>query len=188
MGAYLVVAHRTLVEDHLLDHVRSLCEASDCRFHLVVPVTHPRDHAWTDGEVTAAARRRLDEGIEAFGASGAEVTGEVGDANPVYAVATALRASGDVDDASAARRTMKAAGPIVALASTPAFRASANPGGSRPSPSSDGSWPGLSAPPRICEGPPASLRAVPGLVVLRPADANETAAAWRTALARRDGP
>jgi transketolase len=34
----------------------------------------------------------------------------------------------------------------------------------------------------------ASLRAVPGLVVLRPADANETAAAWRTALARRDGP
>jgi transketolase len=34
----------------------------------------------------------------------------------------------------------------------------------------------------------ASLRAVPGLVVLRPADANETAAAWRTALARLDGP
>ncbi len=34
----------------------------------------------------------------------------------------------------------------------------------------------------------ASLRAIPGLVVLRPADANETAAAWRTALARLDGP
>jgi GABA permease len=97
MGAYLVVAHRTLVEDHLLDHVRSLCEAGECRFHLVVPVTHPRDHAWTDGEVSAAAGRRLDEGIQAFGAVGAEVTGEVGDANPVYAVATALRASGDRD-------------------------------------------------------------------------------------------
>jgi GABA permease len=97
MGAYLVVAHRTLVEDHLLDHARSLCEAGDCRFHLVVPVTHPRDHAWTDGEVTAAARRRLDEGIVAFHAIGAEVTGEVGDANPVYAVATALRAAGDHD-------------------------------------------------------------------------------------------
>jgi transketolase len=34
----------------------------------------------------------------------------------------------------------------------------------------------------------ASLRAIPGLVVLRPADAVETAAAWRVALERRDGP
>jgi hypothetical protein len=97
MSAYLVVAHRTLVEDHLLDHVRSLCESGECRFHLVVPVTHPRDHAWSDGEVEAAARRRLDEGLVAFGAVGAEVTGEVGDANPVYAVAAALRAA-PVDD------------------------------------------------------------------------------------------
>lgn len=34
----------------------------------------------------------------------------------------------------------------------------------------------------------ASLRAIPGLVVFRPADANETAQAWRVALERRDGP
>src|SRR5512135_265755 len=34
----------------------------------------------------------------------------------------------------------------------------------------------------------AALRAIPGLVVLRPADAEETAAAWRVALLRRDGP
>jgi transketolase len=34
----------------------------------------------------------------------------------------------------------------------------------------------------------ASLRAMPGLVVLRPADANETASAWRFALEYRDGP
>jgi transketolase len=34
----------------------------------------------------------------------------------------------------------------------------------------------------------ASLRAIPNLVVLRPADANETAAAWRLALQRSDGP
>jgi hypothetical protein len=91
MRTYLVVAHRTLVEDHLLDHVRSLCERGECRFHLLVPVTHPRDHAWSDGEVEGVARRRLDEGLAAFRAIGAEVTGEVGDANPVYAVATALR-------------------------------------------------------------------------------------------------
>ncbi len=34
----------------------------------------------------------------------------------------------------------------------------------------------------------ASLRAMPGLVVLRPADANETVGAWKVALERRDGP
>ena len=33
----------------------------------------------------------------------------------------------------------------------------------------------------------ASLRAMPGLVVLRPADANETVAAWRTMIEYRDG-
>jgi len=34
----------------------------------------------------------------------------------------------------------------------------------------------------------AMLRAIPGLVTLRPADANETVDAWRTAIARTDGP
>jgi len=34
----------------------------------------------------------------------------------------------------------------------------------------------------------ASLRAIPNLVVLRPADANETAAAWKVAVQRRNGP
>jgi transketolase len=34
----------------------------------------------------------------------------------------------------------------------------------------------------------AALRAIPNLTVLRPADANETAAAWRYALTHRDGP
>ena len=93
MQTYLVVAHRTLVGEHLLDHVRSLCAAGEaqCRFYLVVPVTHPRDHSWSEGEVDAAGRRRLDEGLEAFRNLGVEATGEVGDANPVYAVSTALR-------------------------------------------------------------------------------------------------
>jgi transketolase len=34
----------------------------------------------------------------------------------------------------------------------------------------------------------AALRAIPNLVVLRPADANETAVAWLTAIERRSGP
>jgi transketolase len=32
------------------------------------------------------------------------------------------------------------------------------------------------------------LRSIPGMVVIRPADANETVAAWRTAVERSDGP
>jgi transketolase len=32
------------------------------------------------------------------------------------------------------------------------------------------------------------LRSIPGMVVLRPADANETVAAWRVAIARKQGP
>jgi len=34
----------------------------------------------------------------------------------------------------------------------------------------------------------AAMRAIPNLVVLRPADANETAAAWKVAIERRSGP
>ena len=34
----------------------------------------------------------------------------------------------------------------------------------------------------------AALRAIPNLIVIRPADANEAAAAWHVALERRDGP
>jgi hypothetical protein len=60
-----------------------------------VPVRHPRGGAWSEGKVQAAARRRLDEGLAAFREIGADVTGEVGDANPVYAVGTALRSPPD---------------------------------------------------------------------------------------------
>jgi hypothetical protein len=100
VSAYLVVAHRTLVEDHLLDHVRAMCADApgECEFHLVVPVTHPPG-AWSEGEVRAAAQATLDEGLAAFrrAAPGADVTGEVGDANPVYATSAALRADPDRD-------------------------------------------------------------------------------------------
>src|SRR5699024_3876904 len=34
----------------------------------------------------------------------------------------------------------------------------------------------------------AALRAIPGLAVVRPGDANETAAAWKAVLSRHDGP
>jgi hypothetical protein len=91
MGTYLVVAHRTLVGPHLLDHAAELAQREPgTRFHLVVPVRHPRG-AWTDGQVASAARGVMEEGLAAFGERSLEATGEVGDASPVYAVSTALR-------------------------------------------------------------------------------------------------
>lgn len=91
MGTYIVVAHRTLVGPHLLEFAREQAvHEPDIRFHLVVPVHRPSG-AWSDGQVQGLGRKRLDEGIAAFADAGLNVTGEVGDASPVYAVSTALR-------------------------------------------------------------------------------------------------
>jgi hypothetical protein len=91
MGTYLVVAHRTLVGEHLLDYAQDLVRREpSTRFHLVVPIHHPSG-AWTDGQLQGAADQRLQEGLAAFTDAGLEATGEVGDASPVYAVSTALR-------------------------------------------------------------------------------------------------
>ena len=91
MRRYLIVAHKTLIGKHLLDHVKQCMAEGPCQFHLVVPVTHPAGHAWTEGEARAAGRQRLDDALAAFREIGADVDGEVGDANPVYATTTAMR-------------------------------------------------------------------------------------------------
>jgi hypothetical protein len=94
MRRYLIVAHKTLGGDHLIDHVRSLREDGPCRFLLLVPAQHPTDRMWTEGEVTAAARRTLQQGLDRFHDEGIIADGEVGDANPVYAVSTVIRREG----------------------------------------------------------------------------------------------
>jgi hypothetical protein len=94
MHRYLVVAHRTLGGDHLLDHIRSLRAAGPCRFHLLVPVYHPSDHIWTDGEVHAEARRMLRAGLDRLQEHDVVADGEIGDANPVYAIGCVLRREG----------------------------------------------------------------------------------------------
>jgi hypothetical protein len=88
---YLIVAHKTLGGDHLLDHVKACMAKGPCTFHLLVPVVHPTNHAWTEAEVEMAARERLEEGLARFRHAGAEVTGEVGDVNPVSAIGDVLR-------------------------------------------------------------------------------------------------
>jgi hypothetical protein len=89
MRRILVVAHRTLGGEHLLEEVGRRIKAGDCRVHLVVPIHHPMG-AFAEAQCVADAERVLDEGcrrVRDLDPTGAiEVTGEVGDANPVYAV------------------------------------------------------------------------------------------------------
>jgi len=94
MRRYLVVAHRTLGGDHLIEHVRSLRAEGPCRFLLLVPVEHPSDHMWTEEEVNAAARRKLQEGLDRFHDEEIIADGEIGDANPVQAVSNVLLREG----------------------------------------------------------------------------------------------
>ncbi len=94
MRRYLVVAHKTLGGAHLVEYLHELREAHPgCRFHLVVPMHHP-DHQWTEGEVSASAARTLDEMLGRLASMGMGATGEIGDANPVYAVGVVLRREG----------------------------------------------------------------------------------------------
>ena len=93
MRTYLVVAHRTLIGQGLVAQVAAVGPPDEVRLHIVVPVHHPNDHAWSDGEIEAAAKARLEEGLAVFRGMGYEATGEIGDSNPVYATTTALRDS-----------------------------------------------------------------------------------------------
>ena len=90
MRRYLVIANRTLCEQHLIDevHRRRVAEPG-CRFHLIVPATHPSG-AYTDEQCWAAAEERLAEALEIFAVAGISATGEVADADPVYAVGDVL--------------------------------------------------------------------------------------------------
>lgn len=96
MRHYLIVAHQTLGGAHLMDHVHDLRVADPyCRFHVIVPVQHPIGHAWTDGEVKATARENLEEMLTRLATMGIGAQGEVGDVNPVYAVANTIRRDGE---------------------------------------------------------------------------------------------
>jgi hypothetical protein len=87
MRRYLVVANQTLGGEHLLEKVRDYMAAGPSTFHIVVPATSPADHAvWTEGEANALAQKRLDLAMGRFRELGAEVDGEVGDADPMDAV------------------------------------------------------------------------------------------------------
>lgn len=91
MRRYLIVANQTLLADPLLETVRGCLAAGPCSLYLVVPATHVAEHmVWTEGHDRAVAQQRLTEALERFGALGADVDGEVGDASAVGAVGDVL--------------------------------------------------------------------------------------------------
>jgi DNA-binding transcriptional LysR family regulator len=95
MARYLIVANQTLSGELLLERVRQLLSEAPCSFHVVVPATHTRDHAfYTEGASHAVATKRLEAALARFRTAGAQVSGEVGDASPMLAVRDALTAGG----------------------------------------------------------------------------------------------
>jgi hypothetical protein len=101
MRRILVVAHRTLGGDHLLEEVGRRMRSGDCRVHLLVPVHHPMG-AFSEASVEAEADKVLQAGLQrvrALDRSGSiDITGEVGDANPVYAVQAILNRGEAIDE------------------------------------------------------------------------------------------
>ena len=101
MRRILVVAHKTLGGQHLLEEVGRRMKGGDCRIHLVVPINHPMG-TFSEASCHAEAQRVLDEGIrrirELDRTGAVDVTGEVGDANPVYAVEVVANRGEPIDE------------------------------------------------------------------------------------------
>jgi hypothetical protein len=101
MRHILVVAHQTLEGPHLLEEVGRRMKSGDCRVHVVVPVHHPMG-AFSEASIQAGAQAVLDDGlrrIRDLDRSGSvDVTGEVGDANPTYAVEVVRNRGQQIDE------------------------------------------------------------------------------------------
>jgi hypothetical protein len=88
---YLVVANQTLGGPQLTDWAGERIRWRPSRFHVLVPAA-PRseDLVWTEGAAHQLARRRLARAMRRLGDLGVEVSGEVGDADPILAIADVL--------------------------------------------------------------------------------------------------
>jgi hypothetical protein len=89
----LVVAHQTAATPGLLDAVRERAARSPATFHLVVPQQAHGMHKVVDPEDTGVdeAQRVLEVALPKLSeAAGHEVTGSVGDAEPLMAIQDAV--------------------------------------------------------------------------------------------------
>jgi hypothetical protein len=93
----LVVANRTAATSALLDAVRERAHRGGAAFHLVVPATPHGLHKVVDPEDDGRteAERSLGEALPKLSeAAGGEVTGEVGDPEPLAAIQDACNLRG----------------------------------------------------------------------------------------------
>ncbi|WP_117000590.1 universal stress protein [Desertimonas flava] len=91
MPTILIVANQTLGGEALTECIEKRRRLGPCSFYVVVPATPPKEHlTWTEGEARAIAAQRLEGCLDQLRATGADVEGEVGDANPMLAVADAM--------------------------------------------------------------------------------------------------
>jgi len=87
MARYLVVCDQTLESHKLLAHMQQLENTGPCSYHILSPASHPdRTWTWTEHADEVRAQERLDNALERFRARGLEVSGEVGEPNPVSAI------------------------------------------------------------------------------------------------------
>ena len=92
-ASVLVVAHQTAATPGLLDAVRERSERGPAEFHLVVPRMPHGMHKLVDPQDTGGddAQHVLEEAVPRLSeAAGAEVTGELGDAEPLMAIQDAV--------------------------------------------------------------------------------------------------
>lgn len=97
----LVVAHQTAATQPLLDAVRERAQGSTAKFHLVVPRRpHGIDRLANPQEVgREEARQVLEDALPKLSeAAGSEVTGNVGDHEPLMAIEDAINQTGPYDE------------------------------------------------------------------------------------------
>jgi hypothetical protein len=96
----LVVAHQTAATSGLLDAVRERAQRSPASFHLVVPQQAHGMHKVVDPQDAGVdeAQRVLDHALPRLSeAAGSEVTGSIGDPEPLMALQDAVNL-GDYDE------------------------------------------------------------------------------------------
>ena len=97
MRRYLVVGNQTITSAGLLDVLTGRAAAEPSAFHVVVPMRHG-EGAWSEGAARVAGEARLHEALDHFRAAGLDVTGIVGDLDPVAAVADVVTADRGFDE------------------------------------------------------------------------------------------
>ncbi|MGH3851566.1 MAG: YceI family protein, partial [Pseudonocardiaceae bacterium] len=99
MARYLVVCPQTIESQQLAAWIQERAAQGMSMFHLLIPASHPAwTWTWTESSDQAQAQARLDGAVARYSADGFEVSGEVGDPNPVEAVGDVLRREPDAFD------------------------------------------------------------------------------------------